>query len=283
MRDLAARHEIRPSRSLGQNFLIDPNLARRIASLASVEPTERIVEVGAGLGSLTLALAGTGAQVTAIEFDRALLPALQEVVGDLDNVKIIEADATSLDWRALLGSTRWILCANLPYNVATPLLLDLLADAPQIRDYLVMVQREVGERLVAGPGDAAVGAVSLKVAYRAQAKIERRVPPTVFWPAPKVGSVLVRLTPRDLPPRGTQDLLAEELFATIDGSFAQRRKTMRNAVRRLAPIDASEANALLERANVRPQARPEELDLDAFARITRELRGGASRGGGGRA
>ncbi|MEX1102106.1 MAG: 16S rRNA (adenine(1518)-N(6)/adenine(1519)-N(6))-dimethyltransferase RsmA [Actinomycetota bacterium] len=271
MRDLAERHGIRPTKSLGQNFLIDPNLARRIASLAVVGPGERVVEVGAGLGSLTLALAATGARVTAIEFDRALLPALEEVTGELDNVKILHADATSLDWNELLGEDRSSLCANLPYNLATPLLLDLLAGVPQLRDYLVMVQREVGERLAAAPGEDAFGAVSLKVAYRAEASVIRRVPPTVFWPPPKVDSVLVRLTPRPAPPAEAAGVDPGRLLAAIDGAFAERRKTMRNAVRRIAGFDAARADEVLAAAGVQPAIRPEQLDLAAFARIVRAL------------
>ena len=233
------------------------------------------MEIGAGLGSLTVALAATGAEVVAVEFDRRLLPALEEVTEDLDNVEVVHADATDLDWGALLGSGRWSLCANLPYNVATPLLLDLLGGVPQVRDYLVMVQREVGERLAARPGREGYGAVSLKVGYRAEASVVRRVPATVFWPAPKVDSVLVRLIPRDEPgsglPEELRDVDPERLFATIDAAFAERRKTMRNAVRRLAGLDAAGSDAVLAAAGVGSSTRPEELDLAAFARVTLAL------------
>ena len=170
VREVARRHGIRPTKSLGQNFLIDPNLARAIAAEAGVGPGDRVVEVGAGLGSLTMALAATGAEVLAIEFDRALIPALTEVVGSAENVRILHADATKLDWASTLGDAgAWTLCANLPYNVAVPVVMEVLASAPAVQRLVVMVQREVGERLAATPGDQHYGAVSVKVAYRARA------------------------------------------------------------------------------------------------------------------
>ena len=152
-----------------------------------------MVEVGAGLGSLTLALAATGARVRAIEFDRALLPALHEVTAGVANVDVVAADATRIDWASELQDGPWILCANLPYNVAVPVLMSVLEEAPTVERLVVLVQREVGERLVAGPGDEHYGPVSVRVAYRATGELTRRVPPSVFWPRPKVASVVVRL------------------------------------------------------------------------------------------
>src|SRR5262249_39342267 len=146
---LDARH-LRPSRALGQNFVADANTVRRIARLAAIGPGDRVVEIGAGLGSLTLALAETGASVTAVEVDRQLVPVLREVVASSPAVRVVEADARSLDWASLLGAEGgWVLVSNLPYNVATPLLADLLDGVPQLTRMLVMVQREVGERLPA--------------------------------------------------------------------------------------------------------------------------------------
>jgi 16S rRNA (adenine1518-N6/adenine1519-N6)-dimethyltransferase len=223
---------------------------------------------------LTVALAATGARVLAIEFDRRLLPALEEVTrasSASSRVEIVHADATSLDWTELLGGDRWSLCANLPYNIATPLVLDLLERAPRIERFLVMVQKEVGERLAAVPGSRGFGAVSLKVAYRADASVVRRVPPSVFWPEPKVGSVLVRLTRTDAPPPGVDGVDPGRLFAAIDVAFAERRKTMRNAVRRISGLDATGADRVLADAEVAPASRPEQLDLQAFARIVRAL------------
>ncbi|HEY5154198.1 MAG TPA: 16S rRNA (adenine(1518)-N(6)/adenine(1519)-N(6))-dimethyltransferase RsmA, partial [Acidimicrobiales bacterium] len=180
--DLLARHGLAPSRALGQNFLVDPNTIRRIVRLAEITPGDPVVEIGAGLGSLTLGLADAGAEVTAIEIDRHLLPALREVV-EPHGVSVVEGDALTLDWAEVLaGHDRWALVANLPYNVATPLVCDLLDDVPAIERMLVMVQREVGERLAAGPGDPAYGIPSVKVAYWATAEVVGRVPPTVFLP-----------------------------------------------------------------------------------------------------
>ena len=200
LRELADRHGIRPKRSLGQHFLIDPNLARAIASDAGVGPGDRVVEIGAGLGSLTRALAEAGAEVLAVEVDPSLIPALQESTAGLDRVRVLHADATDGEWRDELGDGDWVLAANLPYNVATHLVLDTLQNVPQVRRLVVMVQREVGERLAAGPGEDAYGIPSVRVAYRAEGTLVRRVPPSVFWPRPKVESVIVRLVRRDEPP-----------------------------------------------------------------------------------
>src|SRR5438270_6247575 len=195
---LLERHHVRPSRALGQNFVTDPNTVRRIARLAGVGAGDRVVEVGAGLGSLTLALAETGASVTAVEADRYLVPVLRSVVEGA-GVDVVEGDALRLDWGALLGEERWVLVANLPYNIATPLILDLLEGAPGIDRMLVMVQREVAERLAAPPGAPGRGAVSVKTEYWSVPTLVGRVPPTVFVPKPKVESALVRLDRRAEP------------------------------------------------------------------------------------
>ncbi|HJR97620.1 MAG TPA: 16S rRNA (adenine(1518)-N(6)/adenine(1519)-N(6))-dimethyltransferase RsmA [Actinomycetota bacterium] len=267
IRDLAARHGIRPSKSLGQHFLIDPNLARAIASDAGVTAGDRVVEIGAGMGSLTVALAATGAEVLAVEFDRGLVPALREVTQGLASVRVLHADAMKLDWSAELGDADgvWTLCANLPYNIAAPLVLDTLTSVPAISRWLVMVQREVGRRLVAAPGGEHFGAVSLRVAYRADASIVRRVPAAVFWPRPNVDSVLVRLDRLDRPPVDVDEVW---LWRVVDEAFAERRKTMRNALRRLG---LAEPDAVLADAGIEPATRPEELDLSAFAAIAERM------------
>jgi 16S rRNA (adenine1518-N6/adenine1519-N6)-dimethyltransferase len=267
LRALAERHGVRPKRALGQHFLIDPNLARAIASDAGVGRRDRVVEIGAGLGSLTRALAETGAEVLAVEVDPSLIPALEESVSGLDRVRVLHADATDRGWQDELGDDGWVLAANLPYNVATRLVLDTLRDVPQIGRLLVMVQHEVGERLVAGPGEKAYGIPSLRVAHRAEGSLVRRVPPSVFWPRPKVASVVVRLVRRAEAP-----VVADEgrLWTVVDAGFAERRKTMRNALRRLG-VDGTEADRLLEAAAVAPSARAEELSLEDFARIAEAL------------
>ena len=263
LRDLAARHGVRPTKSLGQNFLIDPNLARAVAAEASLGPGDRVVEIGAGLGSLTVALAATGAQVLAVEFDRRLIPALEEITSGLANVEVRQADALATAWGTELGGEAWTLCANLPYNIAVPLVLTVLQEAPQVTRLVVMVQREVGERLAASPGDEAYGAVSVRVAYRARASVVRRVPPSVFWPRPKVASVVVTLERLARPP---VDAEPDRLWRVVDAGFAERRKTMRNGLRRLG-LSAEEARALLAACGVEPNARAEELGLESFAAI----------------
>jgi 16S rRNA (adenine1518-N6/adenine1519-N6)-dimethyltransferase len=271
LRELAERHGIRPTKALGQHFLIDPNLARAIVADAGVAAGDRVVEVGAGLGSLTVALAATGADVLALELDRGLVPALEEVVAELPAVRVARADAMTFDWNAELMGGSWILCGNLPYQIAVPLVLDTIAGAPPIERWVVMVQREVGERLVARPGDEHYGAASLRVAYRASGSIVRRVPAEVFWPRPKVDSVVVRL---DRLARSAVDLDERSLWRVVDAAFAQRRKTMRNALRRLG-LSSSEADATLASCGVRPDARPEQLDLEAFAAIAEQIEEGA--------
>jgi len=254
---LLAAHGVHPSRALGQNFVVDPNTVRRIARLAAVAPGDHVVEIGAGLGSLTLALAETGATVTAVEVDRHLVPLLRETV-ESHGVSVVEADAMTLDWPALLGRERWVLVANLPYNVATPLVADLLDGVPQITRMLVMVQREVAERLAAGAGDEGYGAVSVKVAYWATAQLAGNVPRTVFLPRPNVDSALVAIERRSEP---ATDAPRERLFELVRVAFNQRRKMLRRSLDGVVGADAFEC------AGVRPDARPEELDVFAWGRL----------------
>jgi 16S rRNA (adenine1518-N6/adenine1519-N6)-dimethyltransferase len=234
---------------------------RRIARLAGVGPGDRVVEIGAGLGSLTLALVETGAAVTAVEIDRYLLPVLREVV-EAAGVNVVEGDALTLDWGSLLGGEGgWKLVANLPYNVATPLVADLLDGVPAIDSMLVMVQKEVGERLAASAGDDAYGAVSVKVAYWAEAKVVGKVPPTVFVPQPSVDSALVRIDRRAVPAVDPAVVGPDRLFEVVRAGFAHRRKMLRGA---LAGVVAPEA---FEAAGVRPEARAEELDVHEWGRL----------------
>ena len=264
--DLLSRHGIRPSRALGQNFVVDQNTVRRVARLAGVGPGDHVVEIGAGLGSLTLALAETGAGVVAVELDRYLVPVLRTVV-EPAGVRVVEGDALRLAWDEVLapstdradGAPPWVLVANLPYNVATPLLMTLLEQVPAIGRMLVMVQREVGERLAAAPGSGAYGAVSVKVAYRAVATVVGRVPPTVFVPQPRVESVLVSIDRRPAP---AVDVDEGRLFALVEAGFAHRRKMLRRA---LAGVMDPAAFAA---AGIAPEARAEELDIDAWGRLT---------------
>jgi len=260
---------LRPSKALGQHFLLDPNLAAAIARDAEIGPGTRVVEIGAGFGSLTVALADAGAdRVLAVEFDRGLLPGLIETVAGRPAVEILQGDATKLDWPAVLGDREWVCCGNLPYNVGTSIVLRMLETAPGISRFVVMVQREVAERLAASPAErAAYGAVSLRVAYRATATLLRSVPPDVFWPRPKVGSAIVRIDRLSTPAVGVNEAT---LWRVIETAFAERRKTMRNAVRRLGLAQA-DADAVLADAGIDPTVRPETLDLAAYARLVEAL------------
>jgi 16S rRNA (adenine1518-N6/adenine1519-N6)-dimethyltransferase len=254
-------HGLAPRRALGQNFVVDPNTVRRIVRLAGVGADDHVVEVGAGLGSLTLGLADTGADVIAIEYDSGLAAAVTEVVASRENVRVIEGDALRLDWRALLaGAPSWVLVANLPYNVATPMVADLLDGVPEIQRFFVMVQREVAERFAASPGTKAYGALTVKVAYWATARLVGDVPPTVFLPRPKVMSSLVEIVRRPTPAVGPE-VPPERLFAVVRAGFAHRRKTLHNCL--AGVVD----DAAFEAAGISPNARAEELDVAAWGRL----------------
>jgi 16S rRNA (adenine1518-N6/adenine1519-N6)-dimethyltransferase len=254
-------HGLAPRRALGQNFVVDPNTVRRIVRLAGVGPGDHVVEVGAGLGSLTLGLADSGADVIAVEYDPGLAAAVTEVVASRDNVRVVEGDALKLDWHALLaGAPHWVLVANLPYNVATPMVADLLDGVPEIERFFVMVQREVAERFAASPGSKAYGALSVKIAYWATARLVGDVPPTVFLPRPNVMSSLVEITRRPAPAIGLE-VPAERLFAIVRAGFAHRRKTLHNAL--AGVVD----DAAFAAAGVSPGARAEQLDVAAWGRL----------------
>jgi len=253
-------HGLAPSRALGQNFVAEPGVVRRIARLAGVGPGDHVVEIGAGLGSLTLALAETGAEVTAVEVDRHVVPVLSVVLAErAPAVRLLEGDATTLFWADELDpAVPWSLVANLPYNVATPLVLDVLDGVPPVRRLLVLVQREAGERLAAGAGDPAYGIPSVKVAYHATAAVVGHVGPGSFVPRPRVESVLVRIDRRDRP---AVDADPGRLFALVRAGFGQRRKMLRRSLAGL--VD----DAAFAAAGVAPSARPEELDVEAWGRL----------------
>jgi len=260
--DLLAEHGLRPRKALGQHFVVDPNTVRRIARLAGVGPGDRVVEIGAGLGSLTLALLETGAEVTAIEVDPGLVAVLEQVAAPA-GARVVAGDALRLEWDALLDGGPWTLVANLPYNVASPLVADLLDGVPAIQRMLVMVQREVGDRLVAGPGHRAHGALSVKVAYWASASIVGRVPASVFLPPPDVASVLVAVERRPVPAVDPAEVAPEALFALVRAGFAGRRKMLRRSLAGRVPPEAFAA------AGVPPEARAEDLDVAAWGRLAR--------------
>jgi 16S rRNA (adenine1518-N6/adenine1519-N6)-dimethyltransferase len=268
IRALADRLDVRPSKRLGQNFVVEPGTVRKIASLAALEPRDVVLEVGPGLGSLTLALLEAGAgQLVAIEIDRALAGELPRTIAsrapDLaDRMAVVTADALQVAGRDLPAEPS-VLVANLPYNVAVPVLLHLLVALPTLRRGLVMVQAEVAERMCAGPGSRVYGAPSVKLAWFAAARSAGPVPRTVFWPVPNVDSRLVAFTRRD-PPVTTAT--REEVFAVIDAAFRQRRKTLRAALAGWAG-SPPEAERLLRAADIDPGARGESLGVGEFARL----------------
>ena len=262
IRDLLDRHGLQPSRALGQNFLTDPNTIDKIVRLSGVGPGDGVVEIGPGLGSLTLGLVDAGAAVVAVEIDRYLLPALAEVTLDLP-VKVVHGDAMDLNWSEVLaesGHEEWSVVANLPYNVATPLVLDLLASRPEFKRWLVMVQREVGERLVAGPGTKARGIPSVLTAYWGVAELSAPISPEVFHPRPRVDSVLVSIE-RAAEPRVDADF--ERLSSLVRAGFGQRRKMLRRS------LSGHFTEEQILACDVAPTDRAEQLDLASWGRLAR--------------
>ena len=257
--ELLTRHGVAPSRALGQNFLADPNTVRRIVRLADIDRASNVVEIGPGVGSLTTELAATGAHVVAVELDRHLLPILAETVEPL-GVEVVHGDALELDWVSLLPADReWQLIANLPYNVATTIVLELLDTVPQITKMLVMVQREVGERLAASAGESAYGIPSVKLSLWATASVAARIPATVFIPQPRVESVMVRIERRSAP---IVDVDHGALMDLVRTAFGQRRKMLR---RSLAEKVTPEQFVL---AGIDPADRPERLDVVQWGALT---------------
>ena len=268
VRKLADRLGVRPSKRLGQNFVIEQGTVRRIAALAAPGPDDVVLEVGPGLGSLTLALLEAGAgRVVAVEIDRVLADELPRTLaerapGRADRVTVINADALRIG-EGDLPAAPSMLVANLPYNVAVPVVLHLLAALPSLSRGLVMVQAEVADRMCAAPGSRVYGAPSVKLAWYATARPAGTVPRSVFWPVPNVDSRLVAFTRGDPPATAAR---REEVFALVDAAFGQRRKTLRAALAGWAG-SAPEAERLLRAAGIDPGARGEALSVAQFARL----------------
>jgi 16S rRNA (adenine1518-N6/adenine1519-N6)-dimethyltransferase len=266
VRALAEQLEIRPTKQWGQNFVVDPNTVRKIVRVAGVGPDDSVVEVGPGLGSLTLALLPVVRHVTAVEVDPRLAGALEDTVQTLQpansgKLTLLAADALTVT--KLPKPQPTALVANLPYNISVPVVLSFLKNFPTIEKVLVMVQLEVAERLAAKPGSKIYGVPSLKAAWYGDVELAGRVGRNVFWPAPNVDSGLVSLRRRK-PPRTTAS--REQVFRCIDAAFLQRRKSLRGALAAWAGSPA-EAEAALVAAGVDPRTRGEQLDIEAFARI----------------
>lgn len=265
LRELSARVGVRPTKQWGQNFVVDANTVRRLVRLSAVGPGDVVLEVGPGLGSLTLGLLAVGAQVIAVEIDPVLAAALPDTIASRQPdrfaaLQVLEADAMRV---TSLPAQPTELVANLPYNVAVPVVLHLLETFDSLNRGLVMVQSEVADRLVAPPGSRTYGVPSVKFAWFAQGTRAGSVPASVFWPVPRVESGLVAFTRHDPP---VTSATRTEVFAVIDAAFAQRRKTLRAALAGWAG-SAAEAERILLSAGVDPSARGESLDVGAFARI----------------
>lgn len=282
IRGIAGRLGVRPTKKLGQNFVVEQGTVRQIAALAEVRPDDVVLEVGPGLGSLTLALleavvgadgppVGPGTlpvRLVAVEIDPVLAGELPRTIAErapevADRVAVLAADALAVGEQEIGAPSPTVLAANLPYNVAVPVVLHLLAALPSLRRGVVMVQAEVADRMCAGPGSRVYGVPSAKLAWYADARPAGTVPRSVFWPVPNVGSKLVAFTRRDPPPTTAS---REEVFAVIDAAFGQRRKTLRAALATWAGSPAKAEDAL-RAAGVDPGARGEALGVADFAKI----------------
>lgn len=264
VRDLLRRHGLAPSRRLGQHFVVDHNTLRRMVADAGVRPGDHVCEIGPGLGSLTVALREAGARVTAVEVDAGMVRALTEVVGDDPSVRIIHADVRDVDLVTEVPAPASVV-ANLPYAIGTSVTLDTLALEHFDRLHM-MVQREVGQRWTATVGDAQFGAVSLKIAAYAHARVTARVSRHAFYPVPNVDSVTVRLEPRPW----TRAVPRRTVLALVDRGFAHRRKRLRNALAPLVP--APVVDDALRTVGLTPDARAEELPLDTWCALAAALR-----------
>lgn len=271
IRELCAQLNIRPTKTLGQNFVNDPGTVRKIVRNAGVQAGEQVLEIGPGLGSLTLALLEAGAQVSAVEIDPPLaqaLPTTTQARFPEAKLQVFTADALTITGpESIDGATPTRLVANLPYNVAVPIVLTVLEKLPSIQTVLVMVQAEVADRLAATPGNKIYGVPSAKVAWYASARRTLTIGRNVFYPVPNVDSALVKIERRPHPDTAAT---REQVFAVIDAAFAQRRKTLRQALAGLAG-SAGAAQEALERAGVSPTARGETLDIDQFAAVAQQL------------
>lgn len=278
IRQLADTLDLRPTKTLGQNYVIDPNTIRRVISAADIKAQEHVLEVGPGLGSLTLGILDTAHTVTAIEIDSPVAALLPETIeqwrpGSTDRLSVINADAMRITGTQILENQPaaatgppTAIVANLPYNVAVPVMLHLLAELPSIQHGLVMVQQEVAERITAQPGIKIYGVPSVKMAWYADTSYAGTIGTKVFWPAPRITSGLVQFTAKEPP---ATPVSRQQVFAVIDAAFAQRRKTLRAALSGWAGSPQT-AEEILRAAEVDPKARGEVLDITQYIRIAEQ-------------
>lgn len=273
VRSLAARLDVHPTKKLGQNFVHDPNTVRKIVRLAAISKSDLVLEIGPGLGSLTLGLTETGAEVTAVELDSRLarqLPHTQQELQPGASLRVIEGDALELTREQLTGFEPNVLVANLPYNVSVPILMHLLELLPSLSRGLVMVQAEVGYRIAAPPGTKEYGAPSAKAAWYGQWRIAGTVSRNIFWPVPGVDSVLVSFQARTEPLGSTPE--REHTFQLVNAAFAQRRKMLRQSLQTaVAGSNTEHMTKALETVNLSPSARAENLSIEDYLKISRVL------------
>lgn len=266
IRRLMSDHGLDADRRLGQNFVTDPNLVRRIVALSGVGPGDQVLEIGPGVGSLTLALAEAGASVTAVEKDPSLIPVLDEVLGSVAGPPpvVVHGDALDMDWNAFLSQRgaaaggSWTVVANLPYNVAVPIICELLEGAAAVSAMWVMVQLEVAERICATPGGRAIGVPSIRVGWYASASVAMTVAPEVFTPKPRVRSAVVEMHRREPPEVG---VLPADVFDLVGRAYRQRRKMLRSS------LGGEVAPEAFEAAGIDPRSRPEQLSVADWGRL----------------
>lgn len=270
VREIMERHGLRARKNFGQNFLIDPRVLAKIVQAADVNKNDLVIEIGPGLGVLTAALAGQAGRVIAVEIDSTLLPVLHENLADADNVTIINEDILKVDIKRLIeqsGFKSAKIAANLPYYITTPIIFAVLESGAAVQSITVMVQKEVGARMAAGPGSKVYGALSLAVSYYADVYLAANVPPNCFFPRPDVDSAVIRLDVLPEPRVKVDD--SKRLFALIKAGFAMRRKTLQNCLSASDELNLTkeQAAAAIECAGLPPSVRGEALTLEDYARL----------------
>jgi 16S rRNA (adenine1518-N6/adenine1519-N6)-dimethyltransferase len=271
LRELLARYNVQPSKRLGQSFLIDANIAAKIIEAAGIGPDDRAFEVGPGAGALTIALAERAREVVALELDRRLVELLTSLLADAPNVRVVQGNILKTDLRALLGDGPWKLLANLPYSIVGPAVARLVEHHQVFPLLVLMVQRELAERLAAAPGNHEYGALSIVVQAHARVEVIRQVSRTCFYPQPEVDSTVLRLTTRERPV--IEEALQSLFTSVVRAAFRQRRKTMLNALAAAVEFKLAreEAERVLADAGVDPGARPGTLSAEQFAAVARTL------------
>jgi 16S rRNA (adenine1518-N6/adenine1519-N6)-dimethyltransferase len=275
LKDLLRRHNLRPKKRFGQNFLVDRNIIDKIVDAMEISEGDSVLEIGPGVGTLTLALADRGANVVAVELDRDMVEVLHEVAGSYPNIKIVSQDFVRIDLCAFLteqfGDRPVKAVGNLPYNITTPIITALFSAGSRLERIVMMIQKEVAERIDSKPGCRAYGSMSVFVQYHAETEIIADVPPTVFVPSPEVASAVVRLIPRLSPP---VDIPSEQLFFdVVHSAFGRRRKTLLNSLAECPPLSLGKdaVQRVLGRAEIDSMRRAETLSLEEFARIARSV------------